>query len=221
VIDSQKQSSSMIMLGSYFAAFYAAQDYLLVASGEGLLRLSSRGEVMWRASGLGIDGVLVSMVEDSLVKGDGEWDPPGGWRPFVLRLDSGEMLGEMKAWNWVFPTGAILTVGGVFLYALVEHLSFGGTEGLGYATLSKSFFPALLVGTVLAIVGSFIDRKRLPVAATRARGVFCWAASAVSFLLLVTIGNVHGWTFTFIFPAFVGLIAGSVFLSKLTHSAST
>jgi len=130
------------------------------------------------------------------------------------------MLDEMKAWNWVFPTGAILTVGGVFLYALVEHLSFGSTEGLGYAILSQSFFPALLLGTVLAIVGSFIDRKRLLVAETRTRGVLCWAASGVSFLLLVTTGNVHGWTFTFIFPAFVGFVAGSIFLSKLTPHVS-
>ena len=132
-----------------------------------------------------------------------------------------EMFGEMKMWNWVFPTGAILTVGGVFLYALVEHLSFGSTEGLGYAILSQSFLPALLLGTVLAIVGSFVDRKRLPVTESRARGVLCWAASAVSFLLLETIGNVHGWTFTFIFPAFVGFVAGSVFLSKLSAHTST
>jgi hypothetical protein len=92
VIDPQKQSGSMIILGSYFTAFYTAKDYLLVASGEGLLRLSSNGEVMWRASQLGIDGVLVKVIEDSLIKGEGEWDPPGGWRPFVLRLDSGELV---------------------------------------------------------------------------------------------------------------------------------
>jgi hypothetical protein len=122
----------------------------------------------------------------------------------------------MKALNLVFPIGAILTIGGVFLYALVEHLSFGSTEGLVYAILSHSFSPTLLLGTVLAIVGSFIDRKRLPVAKTRARGMLCWAASGVSFLLLITTGNVHGWTFTFIFPAVVGFVAGSVLLSKLT-----
>jgi hypothetical protein len=125
------------------------------------------------------------------------------------------MLDEMRAWNWVFPTGAILTVGGVFLYALVEYLSFGSTEGLDYAILSQSFFPALLLGPASAIVGSFIDRKRLPVAETRTRGLICWAASGVSLLLLVATGNVHGWTFTFIFPAFVGFVTASVFLSKL------
>jgi hypothetical protein len=92
VIDPQRQSSSMIILGSYFAAFCAAKECLLIASGEGLLRLSPRGEVMWRASELGIDGVLVKVIENSLVKGEGEWDPPGGWRPFVLRLDSGELV---------------------------------------------------------------------------------------------------------------------------------
>jgi hypothetical protein len=93
VIDPQTRSSSTITLGSYFAAFYVARDHLLVASGGGLLRLSSNGEVMWRVPGLGLDGVLVSVVENSLVKGSGEWwDPPGGWRPFVLRLDSGELV---------------------------------------------------------------------------------------------------------------------------------
>lgn len=88
-LDPQKQSSSTINLGSYFGAFYAAEDYLLVASGAGLLRLSSGGEVMWRAPQLGVDGVLVKVIEDSLVKGEGEWDPPGDWRPFVLRLRLG------------------------------------------------------------------------------------------------------------------------------------
>jgi peptidoglycan/LPS O-acetylase OafA/YrhL len=126
----------------------------------------------------------------------------------------------MKTWHWVFPSGAILTVGGVFLYALVEHLSFGSTEGLGYAILSQSIFPSLLLGALLAIVGSFIDREQLPVVQTRPRGVLCWAASAVSFLLLITTGNVHGWTFMFIFPAFVGFVTGTVFLSKLVPRSS-
>jgi hypothetical protein len=37
VIDPHKPSGSMIELGSYFSKFYAATDYLLVASGEQLL----------------------------------------------------------------------------------------------------------------------------------------------------------------------------------------
>ena len=122
----------------------------------------------------------------------------------------------MRALNVVFPIGATLTVGGVFLYALVERLSFGSTQDWWYSILSECFIPALLLGIMLAIAGSFIDRKRLPATQTRARGVLCWAVSGVSFLLFYTTGNVHGWTFTFIFPAFVGFIAGAVLLSKLT-----
>src|SRR5258708_39443913 len=45
VIDPHECSGSMLALRSYFAAFYAAKDYLLVSSGEELLRLSPQGEL--------------------------------------------------------------------------------------------------------------------------------------------------------------------------------
>jgi hypothetical protein len=122
----------------------------------------------------------------------------------------------MKILKWLFPFGAILTVGGVFLYALVERLSFGDTRGWGYSVLSQSFLPALLIGAPSAIVGSFVERKRLSVKQTRVRGIICWGVSALSFLLLLTVGNVHGWTFTFIFPAFAGFVAGIILLSKFS-----
>jgi hypothetical protein len=47
------------------------------------------------------------------------------------------MLIGMKVLKWLFPIGAFLTVGGVFLYALVERLSFGDTRGWGYSLLSQ------------------------------------------------------------------------------------
>jgi hypothetical protein len=123
----------------------------------------------------------------------------------------------MRVLKWVFPTGALLTVGGVFLCALLERHRFDNTQDWEYAILSKSFAPALLLGTVLALIGSVLDRRRLPVTETRRRGITCWLASGVSLLLLVKSGNVHGWTVTFMFPAFVGFVAGAVLLSKLTE----
>jgi len=129
------------------------------------------------------------------------------------------MPGELKALNWVFPIGAILTIGGVFLYGLVERLSFGNTRVWWFSLLSETFFPALLIGSVLAIVGSFIERKRLLVKETRFRGIVCWAASAIAFLIFAMTGNVHGWTFTLIFPAFIGFVVGAVLLSKLGPGA--
>ena len=95
VIDPKKQSASEILLGAdvgYFGKFYASHDYLLAASGECLLRISPDGKVLWCASSLGLDGVEVTSVEDGTIQGQGEWDPPGGWKPFALRLDSGELI---------------------------------------------------------------------------------------------------------------------------------
>jgi peptidoglycan/LPS O-acetylase OafA/YrhL len=122
----------------------------------------------------------------------------------------------LRVSRWVFPIGAILNVGGVFLYALLERHSFENTQDWEFAVLSATFIPSLLVGTVLVIVGSFLDRRRLPVAQARVRGVLCWLTSGISFALLASIGNVHGWTFAFIFPAFAGFVTGAVLLSKLT-----
>jgi hypothetical protein len=95
VIDPKKQSGCDILLGTscgYFESFYAGEDYLLVASGESLLRLLPDGKVLWRTPALGLDGVVVTSVENGIIRGEGEWDSPGGWKPFALRLDSGELF---------------------------------------------------------------------------------------------------------------------------------
>lgn len=92
VIDPHESAGREIALGTYFSHFYAAKDYLLVASAEELRRLSSSGDVMWRVRELGIDGVVVDSVQNELVQGQGEWDPPGGWKRFVVRLDSGKLV---------------------------------------------------------------------------------------------------------------------------------
>jgi hypothetical protein len=95
VIDPKAQLASEIFLGTccgYFGAFYVGQDYLLVASGERLLRLAPDGRVVWTTPNLGLDGVDVKSVENGLIQGEGEWDPPGAWKPFVLRLESGELV---------------------------------------------------------------------------------------------------------------------------------
>src|ERR1039458_1133610 len=55
VIDPKKQLASEIFLGTclgYFGAFHAGHDYLLVASGEGLLRLSPRRKSPWGGANL-------------------------------------------------------------------------------------------------------------------------------------------------------------------------
>ena len=121
----------------------------------------------------------------------------------------------MSASAWVFPIGSTLTIVGVAQCALLDWVSFESTRGMAFAILSETFLPSLLLGTVLAIIGSLVDRKRLPVKEAITRGKFCWLVSGISLVLLISTGNVHRWTFTYIVPAFVSFIAGAVLLSKL------
>lgn len=78
-----------LSLGAYYCDMDAGDEYLLVASGEHLFRIRHDGTIAWQSEPLGIDGVVVHEVQDGIVWGDGEWDPPGGWRPFRVYLDSG------------------------------------------------------------------------------------------------------------------------------------
>jgi hypothetical protein len=84
-------------LDGYFGHLFTASDIessdlgssVLVASASELLRFDAAGELLWRHTGLGIDGVVVRRVQDGEIFGDAEWDPPGGWEPFRLNLLSG------------------------------------------------------------------------------------------------------------------------------------
>ena len=86
-------------LDGYFGHLFTASDLdscdlgssVLVASASELLRFDSAGELLWRSSTLGIDGVIVHRVQDGEIVGDAEQDPPGGWQPFRLRMDAGDL----------------------------------------------------------------------------------------------------------------------------------
>ena len=79
-------------LGTYFGHLYPSEEFLLVASAERLFRIDPDGAVKWRSGELGIDGVIVDRVSDQGIEGSGEWDPPGGWRPFRISVESGKPL---------------------------------------------------------------------------------------------------------------------------------
>lgn len=78
-----------VLLDSYYCQLYPTEHYLLVASGERLLRVEPDRHVLWRSGVLGIDGVVVEHADPLVIQGTGEWDPPGGWRSFALEAPSG------------------------------------------------------------------------------------------------------------------------------------
>jgi hypothetical protein len=80
------------MLADYFCQLYACSDCLLVGSGRKLFRVDMDGSVGWTSGELGLDGVLVHSVDDGIVSGSGEWDPPGGWLPFAISLKDGSAV---------------------------------------------------------------------------------------------------------------------------------
>jgi hypothetical protein len=79
-------------LDDYFSNLYPSADFLLVASGSGLIRFDKDAQIVWRNDSLGVDGVIVHKVSNGIISGEGEWDPPGGWKSFQLNLESGKSV---------------------------------------------------------------------------------------------------------------------------------
>ncbi len=88
------------LLDGYFGHIYSAEEHevspqlfsVLVTSASELLSFSLNGELQWRASELGVDGVTVRSVIADVVTGSGDWEPPGGWIAFKLSASTGERI---------------------------------------------------------------------------------------------------------------------------------
>lgn len=91
-VELKNRLTKTVPLGSYFGHMYATDKFLLAASGERLFRFDERAELQWISDELGLDGVLVHDIDDDFISGDGEWDPPGGWKPFRVKVDSGRLI---------------------------------------------------------------------------------------------------------------------------------
>lgn len=81
-----------INLDSYFGHLYLTDDMLLIATAEQLHCFNRDGARRWSSPELGLDGVVVHHIEKDMIHGEGEWDPPGGWKSFQLRITSGELV---------------------------------------------------------------------------------------------------------------------------------
>jgi hypothetical protein len=89
VVDPATRETRTIGCDGYFGDFETHEDRLFITSASELICVGGTGEIVWRCGNLAIDGVVVDRIEDGVVIGRGEWDPPGGWQPFHVSLDSG------------------------------------------------------------------------------------------------------------------------------------
>jgi hypothetical protein len=79
-------------LDGYFGHLYVEDRYCLATSASEVLRLNPDGTLMWRRENCAVDGIIINNVDADTIAASAEWDPPGDWRPFKLRLSTGEPL---------------------------------------------------------------------------------------------------------------------------------
>jgi hypothetical protein len=89
-IDINSRRAHSIRCDSYFGSFRPLDESLLIADAAYIVCVDDRGQLVWKSGHVGIDGVVIDRIENGLILGEGEWDPPGGWKPFRLLLESGQ-----------------------------------------------------------------------------------------------------------------------------------
>ena len=77
---------------SYFSSFEEGPGYLLVSSAERVFCFGTDSSLSWKSEPIGLDGVVISHAGEARIRGQGEWDPPAGWRDFVLDAVTGNRV---------------------------------------------------------------------------------------------------------------------------------
>jgi hypothetical protein len=85
-------------LDDYVGHIYAVPDinsvrlheHFLVATYSYVFLVHLTEGILWQSARCAIDGVTLSAIENDVIEGEGDWDPPGGWQPFRLSLKTGE-----------------------------------------------------------------------------------------------------------------------------------
>lgn len=112
VVDVISEHVVLYQMAGYFGHLFDAQELeysgsdfsILASSASELLAFDQDGALLWKTEGLGIDGVIVHKAGSAGIEGDGEWDPPDGWEPFVLSSRTGERISggaepKWEVWN--------------------------------------------------------------------------------------------------------------------------
>ncbi|MDJ1469436.1 hypothetical protein QNI19_14005 [Cytophagaceae bacterium DM2B3-1] len=90
-LDTKNSLLVLPMLG-YFGHLYLHKDSFHVADAEGIYCINKCGDVVWHNKSLGIDGVVIKEFTESEIRGSGDWDPPGGWKDFILDCKTGKNI---------------------------------------------------------------------------------------------------------------------------------
>ncbi len=86
-LNTRKQT--ILSLDGYFGNFSVLEDMIFVCSASDITGLSIEGEIKWKSDPIAIDGIIINSIENNTIYCSCEWDPPGGWQPYQLDLQTG------------------------------------------------------------------------------------------------------------------------------------
>lgn len=100
VVDVHLRKVRRYRLHGYFGNLYDSGDLehlaghisVLATSASEVLAFDLTGDLIWKQFDLAIDGVVLQRANTERIDGEGEWDPPGGWRPFSLSSETGSII---------------------------------------------------------------------------------------------------------------------------------
>ncbi len=94
LVDPRSKVVKSFECDGYFGHLFPFDGCLLIGDATHLICISNISEKLWKSEAVGIDGVIVDELQNGVITGRGEWDPPGGWRPFRLSLLNGQKVEE-------------------------------------------------------------------------------------------------------------------------------
>jgi len=86
---------STLSFPRFFCHLYPGDDYLLLTSASQVVRIEPDGVMLWASEAVGVDGVVVTDFDVERIHGEGEGDPPGGGRAFIVDARTGQRI-EIK-----------------------------------------------------------------------------------------------------------------------------
>jgi hypothetical protein len=86
-----KTNMLRLKVEGYFGHMYFDSNHFYVADAHGLYCIDKNTSIKWHNNSLAIDGVIITKFLEDRISGSGEWDPPGGWRDFVINKQTGTL----------------------------------------------------------------------------------------------------------------------------------
>ncbi len=86
----KKEIKVQLSFDGYFGSFKVDHGEIFITTDAEIINLNLQGIKNWETNHLGIDGVIISQITETEIIGSGEWDPPSGWKSFVLDRKTGK-----------------------------------------------------------------------------------------------------------------------------------